>query len=287
VLLFAGLALAHRTWKTHEFFRPELLFSRFPAEDAMALSMDVAALRKSGLLDSKAPAEPDYKAFVDGTGFDYRRDLDTLAASFSKTGNYFIARGRFDFDRLRAYAVRQGGSCFDSLCRVQGSQPERRISFLPLRSDTLALAVAADDLAASRLTQVGTPVSAKLPDAPVWFSVPGAVLRQPGTLPAGVRMMVSALANADRVLVTVGPGPSGIEAHLETICRSLDDAKALASQLQSTTSGLKSELAGDRDLTGDELARALAAGVFVQTGPKVTGSWPVSRGLIDSLTAGI
>jgi hypothetical protein len=140
VLLFAGLALAHRTWKTHEFFRPELLFSRFPAEDAMALSMDVAALRKSGLLDSKAPAEPDYKAFVDGTGFDYRRDLDTLAASFSKTGNYFIARGRFDFDRLRAYAVRQGGSCFDSLCRVQGSQPERRISFLPLRSDTLALA---------------------------------------------------------------------------------------------------------------------------------------------------
>jgi hypothetical protein len=288
VVIFAALAFAHHAWRTREFFRPESLFSRFPAEDAMALDIDVIALRKAGLLtSSKTPLEPEYKAFVDGTGFDYRRDLDSLAASFSKTGNYFIARGRFDFDKLRAYAASQGGSCFDALCRVQGSQPERHISFLPLRGDALALAVAADDLAATRLAKTGAPISVSLPDSPVWLSVPGSLLRETGAVPPGIRMMLSSITGADRVLITVGPAAAGIEAHMETTCRNADEAKLLASQLQSTTSILKNEMPHDREIGSDDLARTLAAGVFEQTGARVIGRWPVSRALIDSLTAGI
>lgn len=287
MLIFAGLAFAHRTWKAHEFFQPELLFSRFPAEDAIALSVDFAALRKAGLLaESKSRPEPDYQAFVDGTGFDYRRDLDLLAASFSGSGNYFIARGRFDFEKLRDYAARQGGACFEALCRAPGSRPERHISFLPLRSDTLALAVAADDLAAARLANPGTPVTAKLPGSPVWFIAPGAVLRKPDAMPAGLRMMVSSLANVDRVVVTVGPGSSGIVAQLETASRSADEAGVLTSQLQATTAAIRNDLPRDGK-SGDELARALAAGTFRQSGTRVTGAWPVSRALIDSLTTGM
>jgi len=292
--IFAGIVLcvavgfAHREWKKHEFFRPELLFSRFPAEEASALSIDVVALRKAGLLtSSKEPLEFEYKAFLDGTGFDYRRDLDSLAASFSKSGNYFIAAGRFDFDKLRAYAAREGGSCFESLCRMQGSQPDRHISFLPLRSDALALAVAPDDLAAARLAKTGTPVSAHFPDSPVWFSVPGALLRRTGSVPPGIRLMLSALTTADRVLITVGPGGSGIEAHLETNCHTPDEAKLLASQLRSTVAVLKDEMPRDQEIRDDDLAKTLAAGIFEQSGSHVTGRWPISKSLIDSLTAGI
>jgi hypothetical protein len=288
VVVLAGLAFAHHAWQAHEFFRPESLFSRFPAEEATALSIDVAALRKAGLLaESKDPLEPEYKAFLEGTGFDYRHDLDSVAASFSRTGNYFIARGRFNFDKLRAYALSQGGSCFESLCRMQGTQPDRHISFLPLRGDALALAVATDDLAASRLAKTGTPVSTRLPGAPVWFSMPGSLLRQPGAVPPGLRLMLSALTNADRVLITAGPGASGIEAHLETSCPSADQASVLLSQLRSTTAVLKEEMPRNQEIRGDDLAKTLAAGVFEQAGARVTGRWPISKSLIDSLTAGI
>jgi len=288
LIILIAVAFAHDQWKKHEFFRPELLFSRFPAEEASALNIDVAALRKAGLLaNSKEPLELEYKSFVDGTGFDYRRDLDSLAASFSKTGNYFIAGGRFDFDKIRAYAAREGGSCFESLCRMQGSQPDRHISFLPLRGDALALAVAPDDLAASRLAKTGTTISQHLPDSPVWFSVPGALLRRPGSAPPGIRLMLSALTTADRVLITVVPTGSGIEAHLETNCHTPDEAKLLASQLRSTVAGLKDEMPRDQEIRDDDLAKTLAAGIFEQSGVRVTGRWPISKGLIDSLTAGI
>ena len=117
-------------------------------------------MRRAGLLtESKVPLEPDYKSFLDGTGFDYRRDLDSVTATFSGSGNYYIARGRFDWKRLQEYVAKQGGSCYQDLCHVQGSTPERRISFLPLRNDVMALAVGTDDMAATRLTKAGQPVT--------------------------------------------------------------------------------------------------------------------------------
>jgi hypothetical protein len=290
--LLGGGAWGWQTYDTNRFFRPAAVFSRFPAEDATALSVDFAALRQAGLLaDSKAPLEPEYKAFLDGTGFDYRRDLDTLAASFSKSGNYFIARGRFDWNKLHAYALSQGGSCYQELCRMQGSRPDRHISFLPLRNDAIALAVGSDDLAASRLTKEGLPISAVLPDAPVWLSVPGSVLRSQEGVPAGIRMMLSALKNADRVMLTVIAGGAGsgnsIEAHLETSCRTQDDARSLTSELRSTTALLKDTDPNDQAIRDDDLVKTLAAGVFEQAGQRVTGRWPVSKSLIASLTSGI
>jgi hypothetical protein len=285
IALSAGGFCLWRSRETSRFFREEFLFARFPAEDATALAIDFTALRRAGLLsDAKAAIEPEYKAFLDGTGFDYRRDLDFLAASFSRSGNYFIARGRFDWSRLRQYAVRQGGSCYEQLCRMQGSLPERHISFLPLRNDALALAVGSDDLAATRLTRLGQPVSARLPDTPVWLSVPGPVLRARNAVPGGIRMMLSALSNADRVMLTVSP--DGV-ARLETNCHTPDEARVLTSQLRSTTSMLKEAVPRDPEIRDDDLARTLAEGVFEQAGRRVTGRWPVSKGLIESLTSGI
>jgi hypothetical protein len=289
--LAAIVAIVALAWRIHEeraFFEPRSLLSRFPAEDATVLSVDFALLRHAGLLaESKTPPEPDYKSFVDGAGFDYRRDLDSVVAAFSASGNFFIARGRFNWDKLRDYTLHRGGLCYQQLCRVEGSAPDRRISFLPLRPDVIALAVSTNDLAATRLTTPANPITASLPAAPAWLSVPGAQLRKPTSLPPNLHLMLSALATTDRVLITFQPAEGGIEARLETTCRTAGDARVLASQLRTTTASLKEALSQDKQSAQDDLALALTAGTFDQNDRKVTGKWPVRKGLLDSLTAGI
>jgi len=292
-ILLAGIVLAgggvwFRVHASRAFFAPSALLSRFPVEDALVLSADFTALRRAGLLaESKTPLEPDYKQFLEGTGFDYKRDLDSLTASFSRSGTFFIARGRFDWKKLRDYAARQGGSCYRDLCRVQGSTPERHISFLPLRNDAIALAVSADDLAATRLTKAGAAVTIPLPSAPVWLSVPGAELRREDALPPGLRLMLPALQTADRVVITLGPSARGIEAELKATCRTPDDAKILASQLASTTGVLKEALARDKNAANDDFAAMLTAGSFDRSDRTVTGKWPVRKGILDALTNGL
>lgn len=263
------------------------LLARLPNEPAAVLSADFATLRRGGLLNARSlPLEPEYKSFLDGTGFDYHRDLDLVVASFSRSGNFFVARGRFDWAKLRKYAVQQGGSCYDELCRVQGSTPERRISFLPLSDNVIAVAVSTDDLAATRLRKTNSALTSKIPTNPVWMSIPGQSLSQPGALPEGIRVALSGLLETDRVLLTAGPGPRGIEAHLETTCRSLDAARTLESQLRSSAAILKDAIAGNK--TNDQtLATVLSAGSFDRDAKKVTGTWRIDRSVIEGLTDGI
>jgi hypothetical protein len=269
-LLLAGGMVWFRIHTSSSFFAPAALLSRFPSEDALVMSADFGILRRAGLLsESRAALEPEYKQFVDGSGFNYKRDLDFLVASFSRSGTFFIARGRFDWKKLRDYAMRQGGSCYQELCRVQGSTAERHISFLPLRDDALALAVSTNDLAATRLTKAAEPLTTPLPSSPVWISVPGAELRRQDALPPGLHLMLSALTTADRVLITLGPAGQGIEAQLIATCRTQGDARVLISQLRIHTAGL---------MTG---------GNFDQKDRIVTAKWPVPRSLLDSLTNGL
>ena len=263
------------------------LLSRLPNEPAAVLSVDFSALRRAGLLSAhNIPLEPEYKKFVDGAGFDYRRDLDFVVASFSGAGEFFVARGHFDWAKLRSYAIKQGGSCYDQLCRLQGSTPERRISFLPLRDNVIGLAVSTDDLAATRLRTPNSALPSQVPDTPAWLSVSGQVLSHPGALPEGIRVALSGLMETDRVLLTAGPGPQGIEARLETTCRTLDAARTLESQLRTTAATLKE--ATVRNKTGDEtLAAVLSAGSFGRDAKKVTGTWRIDPAIIEGLTDGI
>jgi len=287
-VLLAGGGLWFKARDSSGFFEPRVLLSRFPPGDSVVLSVDVALLRRVGLLGaSKMTSEPEYRQFVEGTGFDYQRDLDSVVASFSTSGNYFIVRGRFNWPKLRDYAARQGGSCYRDLCRVQGSRPERHISFLPLRNDAMALAVSSNDLAATRLSKTGDPLSSSISTAPVWISIPGAALRGEEALPAGLRVTFSALQSADRVLVTLGASTKGVEAHMEADCRTADNAGILLSQLRTATALLKEAGRRDKQIQSDELASTLSGGTFDQSGTKVDGKWPVGKGLIDALTAGI
>lgn len=278
----------YRVHQTRAFFELHALLSRFPADEATVVRVDVSLLRAAGLFsEGGAAPEAEYKQFLDGSGFNYKHDLDSVVGSFSDKGSFFIARGRFDWARLREYAVKQGGSCYQDLCRMQGSTADRHISFLPLRDDALGLAVSTNDLAAAMLARPGPAVSAVLPRDPVWVSLPGSVLRGSNSLPGGLRYLLSALQSTERVLLTAGPVPAGIEARFETTCRTPDEAKVLASQLRIATSTLKDGVARDRQIQNDELAVALSSGNFDQTGRKVIGRWPLKKSLFGLLTQGI
>jgi hypothetical protein len=294
-VVLAGVSLVAATifLKVREdriFTNTALQLSRFPVDSSgtAVMSIDFATLRRAGLLStSKIDLEPEYKQFLQNTGFDYRRDLNHLLASFSSGGNFFLARGRFDWTKLREYVQRQGGSCYEQLCRMQGSKPERRISFLPLRDDYMALAVSTDDLAATRLARIGQPVTTTLPSSPVWISVPGSTLRQPGLIPPGMKQMLSAMSSAERVVIDIAPVSGGIEARLDAICRTKDDAGVLASQLRNASGLIRDGVANKALPPDDDLARMLAAGTFDSNDNHVSGRWPVAKTVIDSLTAGL
>ena len=83
--------------------------------------------------------------------------------------------------------------------------------------------VRTDDLAANRLTKPGNPITATLPTAPVWMIIPGTALHDSAAVPAGLRLMLSALTNADRLVVTVEPSSgNNLDAKMEATCRSKD-----------------------------------------------------------------
>src|SRR5438128_844040 len=122
---------------------------RLPSDNASILSVDFAALRQGGILDLLSgpvvDEEPEYKSFVAITGFDYRRDLDHAYIAFHPDGVFFLVRGRFDWGRLQSYAREQGGECSAGTCRMPGSIPARRISFFPVKSNLMAMAVSSGE----------------------------------------------------------------------------------------------------------------------------------------------
>ena len=90
-----------------------------PAEAGLVGGVDLAGLRQQGwLLDDLRRATgdvkeaPDYRAFVEATGFDYSRDLDHLWVGVFGTSQQplltGVAEGRFVRPRILDYARKQG-----------------------------------------------------------------------------------------------------------------------------------------------------------------------------------
>ena len=272
---------------------PAGMLRRLPAQNAAVLFVDFEALRRGGFLkllsQSKTSEEPDYQGFVRASGFDYRNDLDLAAVSFSNDGSFFVIKGRFDWTKLESYAESQGGSCRSHMCRMPGSTPERRISFYPLQSNLMALAVSSDSSAALRLQEAsgGAVQPLELPSDPVWFSIPAENLKDARQLPGGAHVFATALASADKILLSLGPEGPQFEARLAVTCRSSTDAAALAVQLQHATSLLRDTIARENQKPDPkDLSGVLTAGVFQQSGRRVLGRWPLPPVFLESLTGG-
>lgn len=280
-------------YRTHSPARASDLVALLPTSNASVLYIDVDGMRRSGILNlvagSKAVEEPDYQQFVNETKFDYRQDLDAIAAAFKDGKIFFALRGRFHWKDLAAYAVRQGGSCHSDFCVVVGSQPNRRISFYPLKSNVMAMAISTDDFAAYQVANDSGKLTLDPPKEPVWALIPAVAFQKMDSLPAAAKAYVPALQSAEQIIVSIGaePAASRLQLGVQVNCKDMTAASTLLTQLESTTNALRQMLSKNHqkpdpaDVTG-----VLIAGIFHRSDRQVYGIWPIPRAFVDAIAAG-
>jgi len=267
------------------------MIASLPAEHATVFYADVEALRKAGILEllagSKAAEEPDYQKFVEQIGFDYRTDLDAVAAAFVNGASYLTIRGRFQWKQLAEYARSQGGECRYAICTLPGSSLGRNISFYPLQPDVLALAVTAEPNGVNAISPPSDTRPNPLPPEPMWISAPSTALTKPGALPAGVQALLGPVARAEKVTMAVGPQGGRAQLRLAVVCKTPEDALAVKNELSSATDILKNASLADPPARGQpDWAGFLRGGAFTQTGREVTGTWPLERSFLQALVLG-
>lgn len=271
------------------------LIQCLPQDQTTHLYIDVDELRHAGVLDmlagSKTAEEPDYRAFVQQTGFDYRSDLDAVAAAFLQDNVYFVLRGRFNTKKLESYAASQSGHCRNSICEMPATTPGRNISFYPLQSGVLAMAVSKEPLAVTAIGPQKWRIPPQLPADPLWISAPAFVFSDVKNMPAGTHSFLSPLAQAQNVTFTAGPDPKdhdqSLELHLDVTCHSPEEAAALTKQLTDSTDLLRKMLARESMIPRqNDLSGVLVAGEFAHQGTRATGLWPIHRAFVEALFSG-
>jgi hypothetical protein len=270
---------------------PVDLVSFVPTANGTVVYIDLVAIRRAGILNmiagSKATEELEYRQFVDQSKFDYRQDLDAIAAVF-KDGQVFLAlRGRFHWKNLTDYALHQGGSCHNNYCVTPGSQPNRRISFYPVKPDVMGIAVSPDDFAAYQVTRQSGKLTVRPPSQPVWALVPAAALKDPALLPAGAKSYVSALQNAEQAVFTIGPDSDHLKLGVDVTCRDAAAATALLGNLENTTATLRKWIAREHQQANPaDLSGILVGGTFRRQDRQVEGQWPIPQAFVKAVTGG-
>jgi len=268
-----------------------------PSDRSLHVYMNMGLLRSGGLLEllagSQGTEEADYKKFIEQSGFDYRTDLDAVAAGFRDGDEYFAVQGRFKWDRLADYARSHQGKCDVSqsagTCSMPATQAGKTISFSLLRRDVLALAVARDPQGSRVIFPGFWKEPPKIPTAAIWVSAPPYVFSDAKTLPAGLGPFRSQLAQARGAVFTLGlsPDQKAFELRMMVDCAAPEDATKMAAQFSSVTDLLKKMLERDKlKPTSADLSGVLVAGRFEAQKDQVTGTWPIERKFIESLVSG-
>lgn len=288
VAVVCGISIGAVVWYRSRTITPAALLRRIPSQDALVLYVDFNALRRAGVLQllqqSKVDLDPSYQAFMRKTGFDYLQDLDSAMLAFAPTGKYLYAKGRFDWNSLHTYVRGEGGQCYNSLCRMNGSTPERCISFLPVRTDLMGLAVSPDDTAALRLTNSGVGPELEVPDTPVWLSIPAAVLQSRENLPTGTQMFAHSLDQAEAATLAFAPEGSRFAAKLNVRCRTGQDAAQVAAQLVRITGLLRDLIQREHQVPNPgDLSGVLTSGSFRAEGRRVFGYWSIERAFLENI----
>ena len=205
--MILALLFAIDRWRHKRTVTDAQLVSMLPAENSMLFFADLATLRHEGLIRILAGVKPaedkDYQQFVRQTQFDYTRDVDALAGSGSAREIFFVARGRFDWEKLRRYAEARGGSCGGARCQMQASTPGRWVALRLFAPDLVALAVGEnrDALKGVRWSVASTAMPAS---GSLWIRFAPAVFRNVSSLPAGLRVFAATLQQANSVLISAG-----------------------------------------------------------------------------------
>lgn len=157
VVLCAAAFLGYQRWVAPKGTARANLLELMPQDADAVLFVDLEELRRAPFIAElyawapKPQVDPDYAQFVKETGFDYERDLDSIAVALQKRGNdstYFaVAEGKFDRVRISAYPLRTGTLAKNSgheIFSVPVSGNAKKISFAFLRNDQIALTDDAD-----------------------------------------------------------------------------------------------------------------------------------------------
>jgi len=287
IAALSGAAVAGAAWYRARASGPAALLKRLPRSGALILYVDFAALRRAGILGAmQAPVateDPEYRDFVRRTDFNYSRDLDTALAAFTPGGRFLLLRGRFDWSSLRSYVQSEKGECRNALCRMQGSVADRHISFFPLQSNLMALAISPDDSAAVRMQEAVEGSIPEIPDAPVWFSIPPELLHS-SDLPEGAQPFARSLENADSVVLSLAPEGKQVAARMNVRCRTNKDATELTSELSKATALLRTVIEREhRTPNPTDLSGVLASGAFLSADSRVMGYWRIEQAFFENL----
>lgn len=154
LLAAAALLFGYRHWRSGDAAtgRADLL-SLMPADSSAVAFLDLQALRNSPFLAqilSLAPVpapDRDYQQFVQAIGFNYERDLDSLAISLNQQSQtptaFAVAEGRFDRKKIETYASQFGSlktAHGKTLFAVPVTGSNRKAYFTFLRDNRVALA---------------------------------------------------------------------------------------------------------------------------------------------------
>lgn len=266
------------------------LNSYFPERRATTFYVNVGAMRTSGILEklvgTAVGEEPEYRKFVEGSGFDYKRDLNQLMVNSADGVHYFVLEGRFDWDRLKDYAAKQGGKCDGDYCWAKGSTPDRIISFRKLRRNLMALSSSKDESGARAIDRrsVEKPPF-EIPSAPLWAHVPVQMVRSMPQYPAGTRLFAKALELADTALFTLTPAQDGFQLAADVQCQTQEDAAIIKAQMESITTLLQKFLKLEKQqASSTDLSGILTAGSFERAGTHVKARWPIPKAFIEALS---
>ena len=291
VSALCGLTLCGVIWYRSRALTPAAMLKRLPAENSLIVYIDFARLRAGGILQlldgSKVGEDPEYRDFVRKTDFDYKQDLEAAVLAFAPNGKFMLLKGRFDWKSLTSYVRAAEGVCNNSFCRMAGSTPERRISFFPLQSNLMALAVSPEEDAAHHLADIDPRPEREIPNAPIWLSIPPSIVNSGQALPEGTQMFARSLKRAQAVTLAVVPEGNRFAAKLDVRCATDNDAAELAGELNKTTGLLRELIAREHQTPNPaDLSGFLTSGAFRSLGLRVQGYWPMERALIDNLLGG-
>ncbi len=281
-------------WFHSRAYNSSQLVQMLPPDRSAYVYLDVALLRSAGVLDEIAGSpsleDADYKKFISETGFDYREDLDGLAIAFRDGDRYFAAQGRFEWEKLAAYAPAHGGKCERFLCTAPGSEPGRNVSYYMPRNNILAIATSRTATAGDMVAPGSWQNGPRVPDVGLWVLVPPYVLTDLGQAPAIAKPFLTPLAQAASTVFTLGAarGKEGFEVRMEVTAKDPAGAAKISAQFTEGTA-LLVKLMGREKVQADpaDLSGVLAAGKFEAKDATVTGTWPISRAFVKSLASGV
>ncbi len=261
------------------------MLAELPPGDGMTVFADLRALRQSGILQrlaGEAGAESDeYRGFVAATGFEYRKDLDAFVLRSEGGRRWIVAEARLDYGNLRRYFLAHGGRCVSGLCSMQGSTPERQISWVRLKSGRLGMAVNLDPLAAAAFGEKAEAPPWPMPDAPLWLYLPGRFLDAPVGGPAWLTLAMEGMRGARWLLWSARPEANGLDLRLEIQCADAEKAGEMAGRWGGVLESLRDAARQQGDQVS--LPAILAEGTFQATGERAEGRWRIEWGRLEKL----